>query len=629
MPCESREALSRWVRVYLGIYLPDHIVDIDPVMGSNCTPLDMVWEAYDTLLRGPPDQPRTFLFYAARASFKTLGFAIFQTLAILHCDSDVVFMAATDLQAAKPAEYVRGFFDRPFLRDWKVGDNLREQRMVMYVSPGVEPITVDEYKALGLSQQMKYEKAAYKAIVIPATMRAANSQHALTLCVDELDVIQDVRAFREAKLIPTPSKGRLPITVMTSSRKFATGLVQDLIDEAPKTRLQLRHWGVLEITERCPPERHRPELPKQKLFRSDDLLRVVKPEEYKRLDPTMQKKYAEAEVFAGCASCELYAPCRGTLINQESKSNLLRSIPYTIQLFRDTDTGTALAQLLSRKPMTTGLIYSQLDPQRHRLSAEQIVEMVTGKEPVGDVSFDDMVRVLNEAGATWWGGMDFGYSDPWAVVIGVRFGETMFVVAALEVPGLDPGQQVGMANQYIRRFDPRIYPDTENPQMIATFKKAGYRMAEWKKGQNSVLGGINLVRLKVAPFNAAPQLYFLAGEPTVERLFEQLAKYSWKLSMANEPTDVPNDKDDHLPDALRYMVMNVFARSGAGIVTMGDGTAATAAEPKGPGPEKHRIAGTQVPWMKDLIGGMVGRDPDEEEPEQPQGEKKGGITWSM
>jgi hypothetical protein len=95
-------------------------------------------------------------------------------------------------------------------------------------------------------------------------MAGANSEHVPFMVVDEVDVVlkQNVPAYEEAKLIPSPWQGVRPITLYTSTRKFSFGLVQKELDEAEETGLLAIHWNIVDVTEKCPPERHLPQEPK-------------------------------------------------------------------------------------------------------------------------------------------------------------------------------------------------------------------------------------------------------------------------------------------------------------------------------------------------------------------------------
>lgn len=79
-----------------------------------------------------------------------------------------------------------------------------------------------------------------------------NSEHVPFFVVDEVDVVpkQNQAAYQEAKSIPAMHKGKEPITLLTSTRKFAFGNVQRELDTADRTHLVVRHWNIIDVTER-------------------------------------------------------------------------------------------------------------------------------------------------------------------------------------------------------------------------------------------------------------------------------------------------------------------------------------------------------------------------------------------
>src|SRR5438874_2706673 len=118
------------------------------------------------------------------------------------------------------------------------------------------------------------------------------------------------------------------MVLMTSSRKFGRGLVQDAIDEADKRGIILRHWNLIDSAKPCPPERHLPLLPHVPIYYSEKHLNAITKEEHASLTPARQDEYKLSEGYAGCLqNCKLFAQCRGRLATkQHSNSPLLKSI---------------------------------------------------------------------------------------------------------------------------------------------------------------------------------------------------------------------------------------------------------------------------------------------------------------
>lgn len=99
--CKNKDELKLWIKYFLNIDLPDCTVDPD----SNCNPLEMVWLVYKNMIwyndLKPEEKMTKFLFYAARAAFKTYNAAIIELLALMHDKRGVVHIAAGEDQAKR------------------------------------------------------------------------------------------------------------------------------------------------------------------------------------------------------------------------------------------------------------------------------------------------------------------------------------------------------------------------------------------------------------------------------------------------------------------------------------------------------------------------------------------------
>src|ERR1039458_306618 len=88
VPCRSKAALARWVRIYLGVDLPDGHVDAT----SNSSPMECLWEIYSKALANDDPTFNRVLAYASRISFKTLIASIIEVLCLVHLDRNVVHL---------------------------------------------------------------------------------------------------------------------------------------------------------------------------------------------------------------------------------------------------------------------------------------------------------------------------------------------------------------------------------------------------------------------------------------------------------------------------------------------------------------------------------------------------------
>lgn len=621
----NKEALGSWIRVFLGLDIPDGIVD--PT--SNCTPLQMIWEVYERCILNDNPEFNRVLYYASRDSFKTLSAAILEVLSILHLGRSVAHMAAIKDQAGKAQQYVKAFFRRPYLRDYVEGDNKTETVVVRFYNKetGVS-LTRKQYDALAEDAKNEYEEITNYIKIVVCTMQGANSEHVPLFVVDEVDVVENPKAYEEAKAIPAPLNGMMPITVLTSTRKFSFGLVQKEIEKADDTGLKIRHWNILDVTEKCPEKRHRPDLPRLPIYRSDETLKSKSEEEYQALDEESKKKYVKDEGYHGCLkNCKLFAMCQGRLATkQTSTSKLLKPIEHTTNQFRSFSPEMAKAQLLCWKPSTLGLIYGGFEKETHMLTPAQIAEKVTGEPQRPEFTKGELIALLNaREGGYWASGIDWGYTHRFAVVTAYIDGPRCFVIDVISLPELEPGDQLQVVNTKIKHLDPICYADPENPQMIAMFRtKGGFKMRKWKKGPGTVQGGIEICRLKFNPAVGDPQCFLLKGDEGCELLAKRLMEYHWKMDQAGTMTNIPDETDDDECDAFRYLIMNVYAPKGK-VQAPADEAVVKPAQAQYFAP-----ASQPQPWMQEIIQSHLGgpaRDPGEVTTSVKG--RKGSFKWDM
>lgn len=574
-PCKTIGELQDWIYVFLDLELPGVHVDPD----SNSSPLEMVWDTYSHLVYGGDESVSRVLYYAARFAGKTLSQSVTEVLLLLHSRANVCHLASIEEQSRNAQNYVKKFFGNQYLRNFVEGDNQRTTSTVFYVPSEGDGLylTKEEFRSLSPDEQQQYKLVSNKTEIIVATMQSVNGKHSGVLQLDELDLLDKPRVLAETVNIPTPfiredGSTALPLTVLTSTRKTSFGPVQDAINTAAKTGLVVKHFNILDVTERCSVERHRPDLPRMTVYRSDELLSAVSEEKFKTLSKKDQDTYQKEECYHGCMrNCSLFAACRGYLATrQTSTSKFLKPIPYVINQFKDNSLETATSQLLCRKPTTEGLVYPRLDRDKHVLSPVRAYEKITGevcaKKGMTKVEFCSLIRDKGQ----WCGGMDFGYGHNFAYVQGIVINNVIYVTHAFAGAELEASQQIDEM-EFFKSFDPTIYPDPEDPQMIKTFKKAGFTMKKWSKVAGSVVGGISVMKRKITPtLGRDPEFYLIRDvetDPHIDLLFRHLSEHHWKLDATGKITNQISDTNKDLPDACRYLVMNRFSDGGSIVST--------------------------------------------------------------
>ena len=112
MPCQTKEALHRWIELFLGIDLPDYTVSQD----SNCNPMDMIWWLYQKSVLEKNKAQQRAIFVGSRSGYKTLGMSIAELLAVIHGNKDVCHIGAIKAQATRCYEYFTKFLYNPLFK---------------------------------------------------------------------------------------------------------------------------------------------------------------------------------------------------------------------------------------------------------------------------------------------------------------------------------------------------------------------------------------------------------------------------------------------------------------------------------------------------------------------------------
>ncbi len=559
--CETKEELHFWILGWLGIDLPDCTVSDE----SNSNPMELVWECYDRMRRNDLEGFQRLLAYAGRGGIKTLGASILEMLQVLHLERPTTHMAAIIDQGKVSQEYVLDFVARDTIRDFKVSQNDRRINFLQFYNEGTgQTINRDEWRQLTNQERRVFRRIPTYIKLVPCTMTGANSTHTLNMTVDEVDVVptQHIRAYRQAKHIPEPRRGKLPFTLLTSTRKSSIGLVQKEIDEAQKTGTVIKHWNLIDVTEACPPERHKPEGPMTTRYIRDSDFSHVDQAEYDQLDESERQKYYAKEAYEGCVTCPLFAACKGALATKQlSKSFMLKPLAGVIQRFRETDPEEAQTELMCRKADASGLVFPRFSRLTHGRTAQELAMMVTGEPMPDGYTYQQLLDLLRSRDARFGVGIDYGFTHPFAWVLGAQWGRYMFFIDCDERSGLELDEKIRICEP-LKVYNPWIFADPEDPASTKTFKRKGFRMKDWQKFPGSVKFSIDVVRMKLKPAIGEATLYFCSDNPRIDYLMGRMEKYPLVMDVSGMPTDEPNDEGFDLPVAVRYLVMNTYAPNG-------------------------------------------------------------------
>jgi hypothetical protein len=545
LPLNSAQDIKDWARAFLDLELPLEITDPD----SNTSPLDAIWQIYNTAKTNSGDISPGFILMSCREGMKTVSVAILELLIMLHFSRTVAHGAATETQSSVAIGYINDFVMKiaPLLEISGWENMTQNKRTIQYKTPeGKNPFIK----------------------IIICTAKGMNSLHANFLFLDELD-LADPKAIKQGVNITGYSRGFHGIKVYLSTRKYAFGNMQDALDKVKETNYKVLNWNILDVTEACPTSRHKPELPKQDMFVAKNLpLRQISGEEYNGLPDIEKPKYDMiSNVHGGCVGCKLLPVCRTRLADkpQTATGGFYKPIVSVIQKFAENDVEIAEAELMCWKPGSEGLVYPRyVDRYKdgNLLSIKQAYRTLIGSEPSSTTNDISIYAILKSLDIPVYCGVDWGHTHD-AVILAMAHipnGE-VWVIDCFASPRLEIQDLLPVALNFKDKYNVRKwYADTSAPAYIKAFVRNGMPCPKFTK---DVMGGIGSVRSKIMTATGQRLLRVLETENT-KKVRTAIMKHRFLLDGQGQVTSTPDDTPGvaDICDSLRYLGQNMFPLSG-------------------------------------------------------------------
>ena len=209
---QDRDKLWVWIKEFLGISIPRVAIT-----QGHSAPFDFVADYLFGKI--------TFaVVLANRSGGKTFIFGILATiLSFLNDSTEIATVGAIQQQALKSYEYFQDFSNRfPF------GFN-------------VDSFTMRQST---LKNGSKYQ-------VLAGTMSGVNSPHPQLAFFDEIDLMP-WQILQQGLSMPQSKNGVRARTVLTSTRKFAGGVMQRMLDEAGQKGYAVYFWNIWEVVAPLP-----------------------------------------------------------------------------------------------------------------------------------------------------------------------------------------------------------------------------------------------------------------------------------------------------------------------------------------------------------------------------------------
>ena len=143
-------------------------------------------------------------------------------------------------------------------------------------------------------------------------------------------------------------------------------------------------------------------------------------------------------------------------------------------------------------------------------------------------------------------GLDFGFSqDPTALVAVHRHHDMLYVRELMYDTGLTTQDIVNrLKSLNIGRTD-EIWADSAEPRLIEEIYRSGFNIKPVKKGPDSINFGISVL-----------QNFALNVDSKSTHLIDELYSYEYRTDKNGIVLDKPQDFNNHLIDALRYLAMS-------------------------------------------------------------------------
>lgn len=532
----SPEDLQNWADIFLGIRLPKGHIYPD----SNSSPVEWMWEAYNNYKLNKGNETPGYIILSSRESYKTLSESMLAVIFMLHFNATIAHLAAIESQATKALQYINSFIKkcRPYM-----------EAMGM---------TIDSQSKRRVGFETQDGSISYVNVII-ATVAGANSEHTNILCIDEIDVMRFPDAFEEAKFIPGVTNGQYPLTIATSTRKYAFGLMQKEITNAESSGQKVLRWNILDITEKCPDSRHRPNLKKIERYISNRLpLKNISMDEYNNLIENEKNKYTLIKAYNGCQSCPILPICQTRLATRPSTDvgYLYKPIDFVINQFKKTPLEKAEAQLLCLRPGSTGLVYPRFSPEigQNVISLQMAADLLCINP--SKIELDNIVNKLHDLNVDFFAGVDWGFRHAFAITVSCNIYGQWWLIDSYSVPGLELDQMMKLSIEIRDKYSPRKwFADTSQPIFIKEFNKNRMRCAEFKK---DVMGGIEYTRGRVMDSFGNRYLKILKHDRN-EWLINGFNLHHFKLDSAGKPTQEPDDDEyADIMDTIRYQAQNLF-----------------------------------------------------------------------
>jgi phage terminase large subunit len=204
-----------------------------------------------------------------------------------------------------------------------------------------------------------------------------------------------------------------------------------------------------------------------------------------------------------------------------------------------------------------------LDKERERLTEEYFQQeyMADFARFTGLIftEFDEKVHVQNfEVDESWsfYRSVDFGATDPNAVpFVGIDKDDVMYIYDELYVSDLETSELAELIKQKsAHRYFVASYGDSAGKQSMMDLASYGVFLIPVAK--NSGEGARNWLIATIQQVQQRLKDRKIVIHPRCKATIKEFMSYSWRKDRMGEVVNLPEDKNNHMIDAIRYLVVS-------------------------------------------------------------------------
>jgi hypothetical protein len=470
--CTTPTELHQWVQLFAGINVPRKAV-----CPNHDAPFQYLLNAY---YEPAKDQ----VVWAPRGGGKTRLAAVATLLDLLHkCGCSVRILGGSLEQS---------------LRMWE------------HLLPDVQRIAAPLFaeRLRGASVRRLTMIGGASAAVLTQSQRAVRGLRVQKLRCDEVELF-DPKIWDAAQLVTKSRRGAWAgsgspgisgsIEALSTAHK-PHGLMHRIIEQSKRDGTAVVHWCLLEVLEKCPPERL-------------------------------------------CATCPLWDDCRGVA---KTECEGFVSIDDAIAMKRRVSRETWDAEMLCKRPTTRGCVFPSFDASVHVRESLDL-SLASSRPPSSEQTIAAELTLA----------IDFGFANPFVCLWIVTRPDGVSQVIDEYV------QPMRTIDEHIAQIQLRKYGqparvvcdpagNSRNDQTaasnVAVLRSAGYVV---RHRASHIADGLEMIRAALRPAFGEVRLFI---HPRCTRLIRALEAYRYPEGGGELP--IKDGEHDHLIDALRYYFVN-------------------------------------------------------------------------